>query len=306
MFKIFKVLLIIILFLPELSCRKVNNYFRDPETELLVETLHTTVIAGYAANIAMNVMEGWIFSNVTLLRSNPGFPCTTIMVVNTENETGLYSAAGKVNSITIAGLWPDANTAILTLLFTDYHAGTSTFDLIGIETIPVIREGDYTHVVLASMDIRFNPDQESMLQLNLNTLEVESEFLRIDMPRPTDVYVAVLQNAYFIDVNNHGTNGNLNDDSYTVTGGGQLVEVAGNEAEIVQQAMVDVKVSPDCSANPVDGMALIRVTGIKGNEFPELGTAILQCSPDCKGTARVFVATGIYIRSNGQNVTFQL
>jgi hypothetical protein len=125
MFKIFKVLLIIILFLPELSCRKVNNYFRDPETELLVETLHTTVIAGYAANIAMNVMEGWIFSNVTLLRSNPGFPCTTIMVVNTENETGLYSAAGKVNSITIAGLWPDANTAILTLLFTDYHAGTS-------------------------------------------------------------------------------------------------------------------------------------------------------------------------------------
>jgi hypothetical protein len=156
------------------------------------------------------------------------------------------------------------------------------------------------------MDIRFNPDQESMLQLNLNTLEVESEFLRIDMPRPTDVYVAVLQNAYFIDVNNHGTNGNLNDDSYTVTGGGQLVEVAGNEAEIVQQAMVDVKVSPDCSANPVDGMALIRVTGIKGNEFPELGTAILQCSPDCKGTARVFVATGIYIRSNGQNVTFQL
>jgi hypothetical protein len=35
-------ILVIILLLPAAACRKVMDYFRDPEPEQLVEAIHTT------------------------------------------------------------------------------------------------------------------------------------------------------------------------------------------------------------------------------------------------------------------------
>lgn len=305
-FGIIKILFVIFCLVPQHSCRKVKDYFRDPDTGSVIETLHSAILTGYAANTAMAIMQGHSFSHVTVTRSNQGFPCTTLMVVDLSGESGLPFAADKASAVTIAGLWPDESTAILTLLFTDYHAESAVLELVGIETIPVIRDGNNIHVALASMDISFNPDVESFLQLNLTTLEIESELFRLETPRPADVYIAVTQNAYFIDVSNHGTFDDPADDQYTVTGGGQLVEVDNNSAEIIQQAMVEVLVSPACISNPVHGMALIKVTGLESEGFPELGTALLQFTPDCSGTAGVFVATGMYIGSNGQNVSFHL
>jgi hypothetical protein len=306
MYKVYNALLFLILLLPEFSCKKIMNYFREPETEILTETIHSTALTGYAANLAMAVMAGQTFSNVSVTRSNPGFPCTTLMVVDPSAENCFYFAPEKASAITIAGLWPDESTAILTLLYTNYNTGTSVLDLLGIETIPVIRDGNNIHVALASMDIRLNPDQGSFLQLNLNTLEIQSELLRLEAPRPADVYVALEQNAYYIDVDNQGTDDHIADDSYTLTGGGQLIEVAGNSAEIVQQAMIEVNISPACITNPVAGIALMKVTGLESDGFPELGTAILECGPTCDGMAHVFIATGMYVGSNGQDVPFRL
>lgn len=298
------ILTVILLLLP--SCRKLKDYFRDPETEILTETIHSAVLTGYSANIAMAVMGGQTFPNVLSSRSNSGFPCTTTMIVDLTNVSHPSFAAEKAGTVTIAGLWPDANTAVLTLLYTDYHTGTSTLDLIGIETVPVIRDGNNIQVAMASMDVRFNPNKESILSLNLTTFEIQSELFRLEQPRPADVYVAVTQNAYFIDVNNHGTVNNPDDDDYTITGGGQLIEVAGNSAEIVQQAMVEMKITSGCDAGPVAGMAIIRVTGVEDEGFPELGTAVLQCSSNCDGMAKVFVATGMYAGSNGRKTAFRL
>ncbi len=64
----------------------------------------------------------------------------------------------------------------------------------------MIRTGDHINIAMASMDIQLNPDQDALLSLNMNTLEIQTELLRLDEPRPADVYVAVLQDAYFIDV----------------------------------------------------------------------------------------------------------
>jgi hypothetical protein len=287
------------------SCNKIKDYFREPETDVLVETLHSTTLTGYAANIAMSVMEGQTFQQVVTIRNGEGFPCTTLMEVDLR-QTSFGYTSDKAGAVTIAGLWPDANTAILSLIYTDYEVGTNTLDIVGIETIPVLRDGNYIHVVMASQDIQLNPEQQALLSIDLNTFQIESELFRLDMPHPNDVYVALVQNAYFIDINNNGTIADLDDDTYTVTGGGQLVEIDGNDAEIIQQAMVDVRVSPTCQLNPLNGMALIKVTGLEDSGFPELGTAVIEFSDRCNGSAHVFAATGMYIGANGSKVSFLL
>jgi hypothetical protein len=288
------------------SCEKAKNYFRDLDTEVVRETLQTNLLTGYAASKAMAVIEGHTFPNVTVFRSNQGFPCTTTMIMDMTQDPNLMVASEKASTITIAGLWPDTNTAILTLLFTDFQSGTNIIELIGMETIPVIRYEGSIRVALANMDISLNPDQESILSLNLTTLEIESELLRLEMPRPADVYAAIKQDAYFIDVDYRGTLESAEDDQYTITGGGQLVEVNGNSAEIVQMAMVGVSMSPDCLINPLSGMALMKVTGVESERFPELGTVLLQFNPSCDGKASVFVATGMYIGANGKHLSFHL
>jgi hypothetical protein len=299
-------LLIILPFLLSLaSCNKVKDYFREPDPEPLLETIHTSILTGYAANVSFNLMSGHSIPGIGFARSNPGFPCTTLTTINTLTDTGISFANMDVNTIIIAGLWADESTVILSILLTGFDAGASTLDLLGIKTVPVIRTGDHINIAMASMDIQINPDQDALLSLNLNTLEIQTELLRLDAPKPGDVYVAVLQDAYFIDVYNNLTINDIKDDSYTITGGGQLVRVNGSSAEITQQAMVGVTVSPNCLLNPTEGMALMKVTGLENQGFPELGTVVFEFTPGCTGTARVYASTGMYIGSNDKNIRFR-
>lgn len=288
------------------GCNKVRDYLRDPDSDVLVETIHSATLTGYAVNVAMAEMNGNHFSNVNFTRTGNGFPCTSLMVIDLTGESGYSYTTEKADLITVAALWADSTTAIFSIIYTNYRYNDRVLDLVGIQTIPVIKEGNTTHVAMASQDIQLNPDQESILSLDLNTMQVTSEYLRLDMERANDVYVAVTQNAYLIDIQTQGTPGNLNDDAYIITGGGQLVEVTNNAAEIVQVAMIEVKIAPECNHTPVNGMSLIRVTGLENQGFPEMGTALLQFNDDCNGKAEVVVGTGMYLASNGRNVSFIL
>ena len=295
-----RLLLFFIFLIPGSSCNKIKDYFREPDPDPLLETIHTSILTGYAANISFALMTGQPIPGVKFIRSNPGFPCTTLTTINTSQYSGVYPEYMDVNLITVSGLWSDESTAILSILLTDFDMGTSTLDLLGIKTVPAIRTDNHINVAMASMDIQMNPDQDALLSLNLNTLEIQTEFLRLNAPKPTDVYVAVLQDAYFIEIYNNLSVNNIEDDSYTVTGGGQLIRVNGSSAEITQQAMVGVEISPDCIVNPTDGMALMKVTGLEDQGFPELGTAVLEFTSGCSGTARVYAATGMYVGATGK------
>jgi hypothetical protein len=288
------------------SCKKVKEYFREPDPEPLLETIHTSILTGYAANVSFHLMSGHSIPGIDFIRSNPGFPCTTITTINTSINQDLYLANLDVNAITIAGLWTDESTAILSILLTGFDTGTTTLDLLGIKTVPVIRTNDHINIAMASMDIQMNPEQDALLSLNLNTLEIQTELLRLNAPKPTDVYVAVLQDAYFIDVYNNLTDNNIEDASYTITGGGQMIRVDGPSAEITQQAMVGIEISPDCLLNPTGGMALMKITGLENQGFPELGTVVFEFASSCSGTARVYAATGMYVGSNRKNIRFRL
>jgi hypothetical protein len=301
-----RLLLFCILLIPGSSCNKVKDYFHEPDPDPLLETIHTSILTGYAANVSFLLMSGHSIPGTNFIRSNPGFPCSTLITINTSDNPGIYLAYQDVNIITIAGFWADESTAILSILLTDFDTGTTTLDLLGIKTVPVIRTGDHTNIAMASMDIQMNPDQDALLSLNLNTLEIQTELLRLNAPKPTDVYVAVLQDAYFIDIYNNHTVNNIEDDSYTFTGGGQLIRVNGSSAEITQQAMVGVEISTDCLLNPTEGMALMKVTGLENQGFPELGTAVFEFTSGCGGTARVYAATGMFVGVNGKNIRFRL
>ena len=69
------------------------------------------------------------------------------------------------------------------MIYTNYHTETSILDLVGIETIPVIREGNSITAVLASQDISFSPGSGIYSQPNLTTMQFDSELLRLNMPR---------------------------------------------------------------------------------------------------------------------------
>jgi len=293
----------LLILLPVPSCRKAREYFREPDPEPVIETLHTALAVACAADLAITILDGRPQPGVTFFRSNEGFPCTTLMVADLDHDD-LFLGSVRAGTLTIAGLWSNESTAILSLILTDYHAGTSVFDLLGIYTIPVIRDAGHLKIALANMDVQLNPGQDALASLDLDDLEIETELMRLDEERPSDVYVAIVQDAYFIDVTGGNDPDGIADDSYTITGGGQLVEVSGSSAEIVQQAMVDIMVSPECSSNPVNGTILMRTTGVPEKGLPELGTVLMEFKGSCQRTVHIAVGTGMYIMSTNKDVPF--
>lgn len=289
------------------SCKELEEYFHDPETESLTDALKTCAIIGYSVSTAMSVMEGYHLPNVRIKTRCNDFPCVSVMLIRIDDSYPFSFSPEETGEVIVAGLWADEETAIFTLILTDFNIHTSTFRLKNIHTIPVIRTLDgKIGVAFAGMDINLNQQSDALLEFNLLTQEIESEFARLDEERPEDVYVAVEQNAWFIEIDQKNTPDDLWDDSFTVTGGGQLAEVTDNTADVVQQAMVDVTLDQTCTANPVNGLALVRKVDTEEDKFPELGTAILEFHRYCDGRADVLLATGAYIGSNGKSIRLNM
>lgn len=289
------------------SCKELEEYFHDPETESLTDALKTCAIIGYSVSTAMSVMEGYHLPNVRIKTRCNDFPCVSVVLIRIDDSYPFSFSPGETGEVIVAGLWADEETAIFTLILTDFNIHTSTFRLKNIHTIPVIRTLDgKIGVAFAGMDINLNQQSDALLEFNLLTQEIESEFARLDEQRPEDVYVAVEQNAWFIEIDQKSTPDDLWDDSFVVTGGGQLAEVTDNTADVVQQAMVDVTLDQTCTANPVNGLAIIRKVNTEEEKFPELGTAILEFHDYCDGRAKILLATGAYIGSNGKSIRLNM
>ena len=296
----------VIAFLP-ISCNELEEYFHDPETESVTDVIRTSAVIGYTVSTAMSVMEGHDLPNVRIKTVCSGFPCVSVMLIRIDDSYPFPFSSNETGEIVVAGLWADEGTAILNLLMTDFNVHTKTFRLKNVHTIPVIRTFDgKIMAVFAGIDINLNEESDNLLEFNLATQEIESEFARLDEINPDDLYVAVEQNAWIIEIDQKETPENLWDDEFNITGGGQLVEVDDNATEVIQQGMIDVLIDQKCPANPVKGNALIRKVNIEDNKFPELGTAILEFHSNCSGMAEILIATGIYIGSNGKDVDLNL
>jgi hypothetical protein len=298
--KIYISLLLILVFL--CSCRKVKEYFHNPETEPVRQAIKTSAAIGYSVSVAMSVMAGAQPQHVLSTGECSDFPCTFLMYINIDRDNPLLFSEGEVGEIIVAGLRPDEDVAIMTIVFSDINISTQSFNLLSVHTIPVIKEEDRIMVVFSEMDINIGTDSDALLELDLSQQEINTEISRLDRERPEDLYVAVEQNAWFIEVNQKNTLTDFYDDSYSITGGGQIIEVTGASGGIIQQAMLQVQIESECPRNPVYGFALIKNTSAEERKFPELGTAIFDFHHACDGMVDITLATGIYLRSNGKSI----
>ena len=224
--KIYVSLILISLFI--CSCRKVKEYFHDPETEPIRQAIKTSAAIGYAASVAMSVMSGENPQYVLATGDCSELPCTFLIYVDINQDNPLMFSDGNVGQIIIAGLMADEDAAILTIVLSDIHITTQEFTLLSVHTIPVIREEDKIIAVFSEMDINIGSDSDTLLDMNFSQKEIDAEVSRLDRERPSDLYVAVDQNVWFIDIDQNNTSGYFNDDVYSITGGGQIVEVTGN------------------------------------------------------------------------------
>lgn len=293
--------------IPGISCDKeTKEYFRDPETEPVVQSILASTAIGYTASLAMSVMAGEQLPYVISTKNCPEYPCASLIYVDINPNNPFPFTGDTSGEIIIAGLWPDADGAILTAFFYDLDISSSTFTLKNIHTFPVAREEGKLIAVFAGMDINLGSNPIFPLELNLTEGEINFELSRLDFNKPGDVYVAVDQHAYIVEIEQGSTLGDLSDDSYIITGGGQIIEVTDDTGGIIQQALLNVEMNSLCFENPFGGLALIKNTKAGDNILPELGTALLSFRKPCDGMAEVTLATGIYIRSNGKMIPLEL
>jgi hypothetical protein len=291
-------LLVLILF----ACRKEKEYFQDPETEPIIHTVKASSAIGYCSSLAMAVMSGESFPGVIASKSCSNYPCAALIFVDLGNEIHIPFTDDRNGNIVIAGLWTAVNEAILTLFFYDINISTSGFTLKNVHTFPVAEQNGNLMAVFAGMDINLGSNPLLPVELDLSEGEITFELDRLELDDPEDVYVAVEQHAYVISIEQNGTPGDLSDDSFSITGGGQIIEVVDNRGGIIQQALLDVLISNDCLANPKNGYALIKNTAAGGNSLPELGTAIFDFHSQCDGLVDITLATGVYIKANGKSI----
>jgi hypothetical protein len=294
------ILLILLLFIT-ISCKKVKEYFHDPETEPLRQAVKTTAAIGYSASVAMSVMSGEEPPYVLATSECSDYPCAFIIYIDINQDNPLLFSDGSVGQIVVAGLMADEDAAIITVVLSDINVATQDFKLLSVHTIPVIKEEDKFFAVFTDMDINIGADSDTLLNLNLSQKQINDEISRAQRERPSDLYVAVDENVWFIDIDQNGTNAYFGDDIFSVTGGGQIIEVMGASGGIIQQAMINVELEQGCFRNPVSGYALIRNTSVEERRIPELGTAVFGFHGQCDGKARVEVATGVYLRANGKS-----
>jgi len=288
------------------SCRKVKeykDYFKDPETQVLGKDIQASYAVAYSANVVLTEMAGSQLPNVTFTRSSHGYPCTTLAVIKSMNDDPFLS--NKIGQITIAGLWSTEDAAVFTIIFTNLNLNDAKYSVLGINTFPLVRQNGKTIVAYGAMDINLNPNSDALLSLNLSNSEVESEYARANQNAPTDVYVAVSENGYVIDINNNNTMQNMADDIYTITGGGQAIELNNSSIGIFQDAMVGVVISSACPQNPSDGYALLKKLETGDNNALVMGTIVIEFKASCDGQAKVTAGTGTYLECNGKSVDFK-
>ncbi|MBN1599848.1 MAG: hypothetical protein JW894_16250 [Bacteroidales bacterium] len=302
-FRLSSVLILVLILVS--GCKKIKDYFHEPETEVVAQTIETAYIAGYAANIAMTVMKGYHVPNVRAVRTGSGEAGTALININPQIQPSAGFITDRAQRITVAGIFAGGNSAVLTILLSNFDAVTTTYTLLEISTIPVVELDGNLLVVFAGMDFDFDPETDGFLSFNLTEQEFDSEILRLYEQQPDDIYVAFEQDAYFISVVQNNTPGTIDDDDYYITGGGQLFEITSSSTEIFQQAMFNVHISDDCMFNPTAGYALLKKVNIEDNSFPELGTALLEFHSSCDSRVDVVLGTGVYIGSNGNSIEYR-
>jgi hypothetical protein len=290
------------------SCNKVSDLLREPDVTQVRNVLKAAMPIGYAANLTMAAMQGAVLPNVTVVRSGTDTSTGCFLVNITVDST--YPLPGNVRAvgiITTAGIIVDNRTAIMTAAFSEINVTRGSFVLGDISTFPAVSDtiSGKRELDVVYSDIDVNAGSDTLLHIGITQGQIDAELVKYQTMKSFDSGVSLSENAWIIRVDDNNTLSNPADDRYTIFGGGQYVEVYDNNAEIVQLTMINAAMSPACKFNPDQGYALWQNMGTD-KSGPDIGHVFLTFHSACDGSARVTIATGVYLRSFGRDIALDL
>ena len=298
----FNVLILIVLQLT-FSCKKLEEFKQKPELEPLQQGIRTSAAIGYCASIAVSAFTGKALPSNVVFNKNLG------MIYVTIDKNHPLPFSKNIGEILIAGLWQN-NRGIISILFGNVDILESKVKLYGLYTVPVIKRSieDDILVVFAKQDIILGYGSDTILNLgNISDLAFNTELNRLNNNKPTDAFVAVKQNVWFINVDQAGTDNNVYDDNITINGGCQIAEVFSASGGILYHAMIGTKINySQCKMNPIDGIAFTQNLKAGGELAIDLGNSFLSFHSYCDGMAHVDFSSGKYISYNGKNISLGL
>jgi len=301
--------LMAIILICQSGCGLINStreYFsKKPDMSVVNRAVKTSLMAGYAASVAMSAAQGHVPANVSTAVSFASFPTAGIMTI--------ALSAGHVappsvdqGAILVSGLWDSPTQAVLTAFFagTNVQEGTFTLSNIGLFPASVDTAGaaDTLQVVLVEQDVNSATDTIVSVSFTSGTLAQKTRWFSSPMTS-FDTALAIEQNALITFV----TMGNPSDPSgnaYVTWAGGQRAAVNQGDVKVTQFAILNARVAPaTCTLNPLRGYTIIKDLGASHNgTIPELGTAFIEYNSSCSGKAHVIAGTGTYIGASGANM----
>lgn len=307
--KIFPFILIILVTTSISSCKKIDKWKDDnPEIEPLRQGFKTAAAIGYCVSLATTVLSGDAVPDNVLLESSDSNSGLMYVTIDEDNPLPFNNHIGD---IVIAYIWEDdptgsRRTGVVSIVFADMSIIGNLFKFYGIHTVPVIQDMETGKImtVYAKQDIVFGEGSDTLLNLSLSNPQFSSELLRLDTEPPTDPFVAVSQNVWFVSIDQQKTI-NLYDDSFVLSGGGQIAEATSLSGGIQYHAMIETEFIYDhCTLNPIQGYAFIQ--NLKaGTTTIDLGNIYLSFHDSCDGKAYVNFAVGEYLKYIGRNVNLQ-
>ena len=294
----------------------IDQFNRSPEIDAFTKAVKVSLPLAYAANIAMDAVNGMVIPGVTVLRAPPNpdsFPCNAIVTIAVNPTHPLPVGPTAINgAMMVAALWSDSNTAVGSVFFTNTNLKDGTFSLKDVAFVPMVRDTGGTMVVFASEDLNADSAATFSATLVLSDSAAKVKLRGIPASLPTDSAVAVNQKAW-ITIAKRPLGGALGSETYSLLGASQYLGVNPSKTEVIQAVMLNVKMMPSlCRLNPLassqlTGYAMIRDIKIQGtNSDIEMGTTILTFGNACDGRGTIRLATGCYVMRTGSTVPLYL
>jgi hypothetical protein len=304
--------LFIVLIIASAGCersKKLNNFFQPAPVEPLADVIRTSIPLGYCATVAMADQMGFPIPYETV---SPGSGFSLIRITPSDDYPMVY-LEDYCQEIMILTFPADEDFSILSLFFIYDESSHPRARVFEIHTIPCMVMENNIKVVFASQDVYLKDEVELDLHMGLMSIQIELE--RAENPKPETTEAAVSQNAWIIDVDPSGTWNHFADDSYTITGGEQDVSILtgwrNTETSMIQLAIMETQIQPDCILAPVNGFAVLSEIGVdtgprESVEDLVMGTVFYQFSTPCTGKVNIQLATGNYVTSIGKKVELGL
>jgi hypothetical protein len=281
---------------------ELDDFLQEPSMEPVKAAIKTALPLAHAASVAMTAMSGTAREGVSVSNSCSVYPCASVVTMRLD-ENVLPVALASYGTVVVGGLWMSDTTAMLTVTFIDMRAGSSKFSVESVSAFPAMRTETGVRIVYPNVNIDI--ETGAVQPTELTDVEVQTGLERLNAEHPSDPVVSLDMDAWIVDVNNGGTDDDFSDDTYNISGGGQYIDVGSGSGSVLQMGIALTKMTPECKANPIDGLAVLNEVGAS-SESPVIGQVILGFEHECNGKTVVTLATGNYVASTGESIPLHL